>query len=216
MASEFWGTGVFGDGARLAINFAFDDARTRSVSRRARRWPIRAATRRCESSARSREGILRKSFLRHGEFHDQALWTLLAEEWQNASDLELLAENPLTSTADMDVRDFDFDLPPELIAQEPPAVRGGARLLLPRPRERIAHAHRSSARCPISCAPGDLVVVNNTRVFPARLLGRRDPSGGAVECLLRRVDGSDPDLTPPKIWSMESTILQETQGQTWV
>jgi S-adenosylmethionine:tRNA ribosyltransferase-isomerase len=38
-------------------------------------------------------------------------------------------------------------------------------------------------------APGDLLVVNNTRVFPARLLGRRVPSGGAVECLLiRRVD----------------------------
>ena len=33
-------------------------------------------------------------------------------------------------------------------------------------------------------APGDLLVLNNTRVFPARLLGRRDPSGGEVECLL--------------------------------
>src|SRR3979409_1012621 len=40
-----------------------------------------------------------------------------------------LAANPLTSAAGMDVRDFDFDLPPELIAQEPPASRGGARLL---------------------------------------------------------------------------------------
>ncbi len=40
---------------------------------------------------------------------------------------------------------------------------------------------------------GDLVVVNNTRVFPARLLGRRVPSGGAVECLLVRRLGSDPN-----------------------
>jgi S-adenosylmethionine:tRNA ribosyltransferase-isomerase len=83
----------------------------------------------------------------------------------------------------MDVRDFDFDLPPALIAQEPPASRGGARLLhLDRHTGAIAHAQVSAL--PELLRAGDLVVVNNTRVFPARLLGRRDPSGGAVECLL--------------------------------
>ncbi|MCU1381621.1 MAG: queA 1 [Acidobacteria bacterium] len=89
----------------------------------------------------------------------------------------------------MDVRDFDFDLPPELIAQEPPASRGGARLLhLDRDSGSIAHSHVSAL--PSLLRAGDLVVVNNTRVFPARLLGRRDPSGGAVECLLvRRLPG---------------------------
>lgn len=85
----------------------------------------------------------------------------------------------------MDVRDFDFDLPPELIAQEPPASRGSARLLhLGRDSGSIAHTHVSAL--PDLLHGGDLVVVNNTRVFPARLLGRRVPSGGAVECLLIR------------------------------
>ena len=83
----------------------------------------------------------------------------------------------------MDVRDFDFDLPPELIAQEPPLPRGGARLLhLDRATGAIAHTHVSAL--PKLLRAGDLIVVNNTRVFPARLLGRRDPSGGTVECLL--------------------------------
>ena len=90
----------------------------------------------------------------------------------------------------MDVRDFDFDLPPELIAQEPPATRGGARLLcLDRASGSITHATVSAL--PDLLRAGDLLVVNNTRVFPARLLGRRDPSGGAVECLLVRPLGGD-------------------------
>ena len=118
--------------------------------------------------------------------------------------------NPLTSTADMDVRDFDFNLPPELIAQEPSAVRGGARLLhLRRDTGSIAHTHVSAL--PDLLRAGDLLVVNNTRVFPARLIGRRVPSGGAVECLLVRPLGSDegqtrvrpgsdpPENIPPRI-----------------
>jgi S-adenosylmethionine:tRNA ribosyltransferase-isomerase len=93
----------------------------------------------------------------------------------------------------MDVRAFDFDLPSELIAQEPPADRGAARLLcLARDTGAIAHTHVASL--PDLLAPGDLVVVNDTRVFPARLLGRRVPSGGAVECLLiARLGGSGGD-----------------------
>jgi [ribosomal protein S5]-alanine N-acetyltransferase len=80
MASEFWGTGVFGAGARLAISFAF-------IALGAHRLEARSslANGRGNEALRKlgavREGILRKSFLRHGEFHDQALWTLLAEEW---------------------------------------------------------------------------------------------------------------------------------------
>jgi len=83
----------------------------------------------------------------------------------------------------VDVRAFDFDLPPELIAQEPAAQRGLARLLhLDRRTGGVTHTT-------IDCLAqvlreGDVIVVNNTRVFPARLLGRRVPSGGAVECLL--------------------------------
>src|SRR5262245_25208900 len=83
----------------------------------------------------------------------------------------------------MDVRDFDFDLPSELIAQEPAAERTAARLLrLDRRDGTMTHALVSAL--PDLLRAGDLVVVNNTRVFPARLLGRRVPSGGAVECLL--------------------------------
>jgi len=85
----------------------------------------------------------------------------------------------------MDVRDFDFDLPAGLIAQEPAADRGSSRLLhLDRATGAVAHTR--FAALPTLLAPGDLVVVNDTRVFPARLLGRRVPSGGAVECLLLR------------------------------
>lgn len=83
----------------------------------------------------------------------------------------------------MDVREFDFDLPPELIAQEPAAQRGAARLLhLDRRTGGVSHA--TIDNLPQCLREGDLLVVNNTRVFPARLLGRRVPSGGAVECLL--------------------------------
>ncbi len=90
----------------------------------------------------------------------------------------------------MDVRDFDFPLPPELIAQEPPADRASARLLVV-DRATAALSHTRIAALPEILRPGDLIVVNNTRVFPARLIGHRIPSGGAVECLLVRRLPSD-------------------------
>ena len=80
------------------------------------------------------------------------------------------------------VSDFDFDLPPERIAQAPRA-RGNSRLLVV---DRRAGTWQESSIASLSAFldAGDLLVVNDTRVFPARLIGRRDPSGGAVECLL--------------------------------
>ncbi len=91
------------------------------------------------------------------------------------------------------VSEFDFELPPELIAQEAPASRGTSRLLRLH-RTDGALAHHTISDLPALLEPGDLLVVNNTRVFPARLLGRRDPSGGAVECLLvTRVASADAD-----------------------
>src|SRR5580765_4657725 len=94
----------------------------------------------------------------------------------------------------MDVRDFDFDLPADLIAQEPAGHRSAARLLhLDRSTGSIAHS--TIGELPKLFQPGDVVVVNNTRVFPARLIGRRVPSGSAVECLLiRRLGTASPDL----------------------
>jgi len=83
----------------------------------------------------------------------------------------------------MDVKDFDFDLPARLIAQAPPAERGTSRLLvLHRASGTVEHA--DVTRLADFLSPGDLLVVNDTKVFPARLLGHRVPSGGAVECLL--------------------------------
>jgi S-adenosylmethionine:tRNA ribosyltransferase-isomerase len=86
------------------------------------------------------------------------------------------------------VSDFDFPLAPELIAQAPPAERGTSRLLvLDRVTGRITHGR--IADVPDWLRAGDLLVVNDTRVYPARLLGHRDPSGGRVEVfLLERVD----------------------------
>src|SRR5215471_1904817 len=85
------------------------------------------------------------------------------------------------------VSDFDFDLPESLIAQEP-RPRGTSRLMVV---DRGARSWRESTigGLPQVLEAGDVLVVNDTRVFPARLIGRRDPSGGGVECLLiERVD----------------------------
>ncbi|HET6837827.1 MAG TPA: tRNA preQ1(34) S-adenosylmethionine ribosyltransferase-isomerase QueA [Gemmatimonadales bacterium] len=83
--------------------------------------------------------------------------------------------------------DFEYDLPPELIAQEPPPDRGGSRLLVVR-RGAPAGAGPNLEDSqfddlPHLIAPGDLLVVNTTRVRHARLLGTR-PTGGPAEVLL--------------------------------
>jgi S-adenosylmethionine:tRNA ribosyltransferase-isomerase len=83
------------------------------------------------------------------------------------------------------VADFDYDLPSELIAQRPADARDSSRLLV-LPRRDGSIEHTTFARFPDYVRPGDLLVLNDTRVLPARLLGRRSPSGGAVECLLLR------------------------------
>ncbi|MHB1216505.1 MAG: tRNA preQ1(34) S-adenosylmethionine ribosyltransferase-isomerase QueA [Thiobacillus sp.] len=86
----------------------------------------------------------------------------------------------------MRVADFDFDLPPDLIAQFPPAVRGGSRLLHV---EATGAPHdREFADLPTLLHPDDLLVMNDTRVIKARLFGTKD-SGGKVELLVERVTG---------------------------
>ena len=84
--------------------------------------------------------------------------------------------------------DFDFDLPAALIAQEA-RPRGESRLLVV---DRATGTwHDSVIRAlPEWLAAGDLLVGNDSRVFPARLIGRREPGGGSAECfLLERVEG---------------------------
>jgi S-adenosylmethionine:tRNA ribosyltransferase-isomerase len=94
----------------------------------------------------------------------------------------------------VNVSDFEFDLPESLIAQEA-AERGRSRLLV-LPRQTAAVEHAVFADLGRYLRAGDLLVLNDTRVFPARLLGRRDPSGGEVECLLmgrpRPLEGAEP------------------------
>ena len=92
--------------------------------------------------------------------------------------------------------DFDFDLPDELIAQRPPVERGQSRLLV-LSRQTGAIERSSFARVADHLRHGDLLVVNDTRVFPARLVGHRVPSGGAVECLLLRKLPDAPDHPGP-------------------
>lgn len=89
----------------------------------------------------------------------------------------------------MNVADFDFDLPEDLIAQDPPAERGGSRLLM-LDRAGGGVEHHRFAELPSLLRAGDLLVVNDTKVFPARLIGHRLPGGGAAECFLVRPTGT--------------------------
>ena len=81
------------------------------------------------------------------------------------------------------ISDFDYDLPPELIAQTPIEPRDASRLLVvQRANGELAHRHFSDIGEYLQ--PGDLLIANQSRVLPARLLGNRAGTGGAVEVLL--------------------------------
>ncbi len=85
----------------------------------------------------------------------------------------------------MRISEFDYELPEDLIAQHPTERRDASRMLiLNRDDESLTAA--AFVDFPTLVRPGDVLAVNNTRVFPARLLGRRDPTGGSVEVLLVR------------------------------
>ena len=83
--------------------------------------------------------------------------------------------------------DFDFELPPELIAQAPLPERSASRLLL-LDAAAGTRQDRMFRELPDFVRPGDLLVFNDTRVLPARLYGHKE-SGGAVEILIERVTG---------------------------
>jgi ribosomal-protein-alanine N-acetyltransferase len=80
LASEFWGTGIFSDGAKLVVDFAFEVLGVH-------RLEARAALKNGRGNGALRklgavqEGVLRRSFERNGEYLDQALWTILQDEW---------------------------------------------------------------------------------------------------------------------------------------
>jgi S-adenosylmethionine:tRNA ribosyltransferase-isomerase len=89
---------------------------------------------------------------------------------------------------------YDFDLPPELVAQDPPAERGASQLLI-LDRDGRVRGVRPFTDLPDLLAPGDLLVANDSRVLPARLWTVREDTGGRVELLLIR-----PDATAPGDW----------------
>ena len=92
--------------------------------------------------------------------------------------------NGMTASASgYTLSDFDFELPPELIAQHPAAERSASRLLDGRGPAPLDRVFRD---LPSLLQPGDLLVFNNTRVIKARLYGAKQ-SGGAVEALVERV-----------------------------
>ena len=81
IGSAYWGSGVFQEGAELLVKFAFETVGVH-------RLEARAAVRNGRGNGALRkigavqEGLLRKSFLKDGEYHDQALWTILQEDWK--------------------------------------------------------------------------------------------------------------------------------------
>ena len=102
---------------------------------------------------------------------------------------------PANVATGLRVADFDFHLPEELIAQQPPAERGTSRMLV-LDRTTGSVADRAFADLPSLLNPGDLLVLNDSRVIPARLFGRRvnargkqEPSG-LIEVLLTAPDAA--------------------------
>ncbi len=92
----------------------------------------------------------------------------------------------------MKTSDFDYHLPPELIAQTPLEPRDSCRLLV-LDRRAGSVEHRSFRDLPDYLDPGDVLVMNDSRVLPGRLVGRREATGGRVELLLLRRVG-------PRTW----------------
>ena len=105
----------------------------------------------------------------------------------------------------MRVDELHYELPPELVAQHPAEERDGARLLA-LPPGGGAPEHRRVAELPDLLPPGALVLVNDTRVVPARLLGRKRETGGRVEILLirrvgnRSVERGPGDVRDAEVW----------------
>ena len=90
------------------------------------------------------------------------------------------------------IQDYDYPLPPELVAQYPLPQRDSSRLLvLQRAGGEIKHAHFHDL--PLWLDQGDLLVVNDTRVFPARLKGTKT-SGGQVELLLHHLPEAEGEI----------------------
>jgi RimJ/RimL family protein N-acetyltransferase len=89
MGSQYWGSGIFAEGARMILDFAFDVIGAQRLEARAA-----VANGRGNGALRKigavQEGLLRRSFLRNGQHHDQVLWGILADDWR----LQRVAQEP--------------------------------------------------------------------------------------------------------------------------
>jgi S-adenosylmethionine:tRNA ribosyltransferase-isomerase len=128
----------------------------------------------------------------------------------------------------MQIDEFDYALPPGLIAQEPPAERGSSRLLTVDRRNGAITATRFTALVEL-LQEGDLLVLNDTRVIPARLHGHKE-SGGRIEiflvrkavlpgqiwqCLLRSSKPSRPGDVIRLAEGVTAKVLGRDDGETW-
>lgn len=120
----------------------------------------------------------------------------------------------------MRVSDFDYELPEELIAQHPPEQRSAGRLLhLPRADDASTAelCDRQVRDFPGLLKPNDLLVVNNTRVLPARMFGTK-PTGGQVEVLLERLLSEFTFLAQvrtSKAWREGVAVTVDGGAQVW-
>ena len=83
IGSEFWGTGLFPEAARLVVDFVFETIGTHRLEARAA-VPNGRGNGALKKLGAVQEGVLRKSFFRHGRYLDQILWTILDEDWRLA------------------------------------------------------------------------------------------------------------------------------------
>ncbi len=113
----------------------------------------------------------------------------------------------------MNLSDYDYTLPEELIAQEPAAERDRSRLLVLPPGDGPPE-HREFRDIVEWLRPGDLLVLNDSRVFPARLIGEKDGTGGTAEVFLlaRGADGVWDALARPAKRLREGTVVQFGDG----
>jgi len=130
----------------------------------------------------------------------------------------LAASPPLT------LGDLDYELPPELVAQRPAEPRDASRLLVYR-RDRDAIEDRRFTDLPALLRPGDVLVRNDTRVFPARAFFRR-ATGGRIEALFLRPEAGEPPAAsagPGELWQVllrgrpraGEVLLSEALGAAW-
>ena len=97
-------------------------------------------------------------------------------------------------------KDFWYDLPKELIAQEPADPRDSARLMVLSQKDDSIQ-HRIFRDLPEYLEPGDLLVVNNSKVLPARIVGVKQPTGAVCELLLLRQGTDREGFCILRLWS---------------